>query len=122
MALWKPLMGSRTALDNVEKHAGYAYFCIDDGSFHIDYVDAEGNLQRKQISAAINEDTAIPSTSVVHGDDAVLLSNIIDTYILTIDYSSLLAFDTSEVVIGGTNSDATSSILGTGKLGYMVLG
>ena len=51
MALWKPLKGTRTALDNVEKHDGYVYFCIDDGSLHFDYLDSNGNLQRKQINA-----------------------------------------------------------------------
>ena len=50
MALFKPLMGNRTSLDVLEKHEGYAYFCTDDGTFHIDYVDADGNLQRKQIN------------------------------------------------------------------------
>lgn len=51
MALFKPFMGSRTSLDTQPLHDGYAYFCTDDGSFHIDYVDTEGNLQRKQINA-----------------------------------------------------------------------
>lgn len=51
MALWKPLMGNRTALDTVEKHAGYVYFCTDDGTLHFDFVDSDGTLQRKQISA-----------------------------------------------------------------------
>ena len=51
MALWKPFRGSRTALDSVEKHDGYVYFCIDDGSLFFDYVDSDGNLQRKQINA-----------------------------------------------------------------------
>ena len=51
MALFKPFRGTRAALDTLEKHDGYAYFCTDDGSFHIDYADADGNLQRKQISA-----------------------------------------------------------------------
>ena len=51
MALFKPFRGSRSSLDAHEKHDGYAYFCVDDGSFHIDYVDANGELQRKQINA-----------------------------------------------------------------------
>ena len=51
MALFKPFRGSRAALDTQPLHDGYAYFCTDDGSFHIDYVDSEGNLQRKQINA-----------------------------------------------------------------------
>ena len=51
MALFKPLKGTRTSLDSQPLHDGYAYFCIDDGSFHIDYTDADGNLQRKQLNA-----------------------------------------------------------------------
>lgn len=51
MSLFKPLRGSRTTLGAQPLHDGYAYFCTDDGSFHIDYTDADGNLQRKQISA-----------------------------------------------------------------------
>ena len=53
MALWKPMMGNSSALDSQPKQAGYAWFCTNDGSFHIDYVDADGNLQRKQINDAI---------------------------------------------------------------------
>jgi hypothetical protein len=51
MSLFKPLRGSRTTLDAQPLRDGYAYFCTDDGSFHIDYTDANGNLQRKQIAA-----------------------------------------------------------------------
>ena len=51
MALWKPFRGNRIALDAVEKHDGYVYFCVDDGALFFDYVDADGNLQRKQINA-----------------------------------------------------------------------
>ena len=53
MALFKPMMGNSSALDSQAKQAGYAWFCTDDGSFHIDYVDANGVLQRKQINASI---------------------------------------------------------------------
>ena len=49
MALWKPFRGSRADLDAVPKHDGYVYFC-DDGALFFDYVDADGNLQRKQIN------------------------------------------------------------------------
>ena len=55
MALFKPFRGNRASLDAVEKHDGYAYFCTDDGSFHIDYTDENGNLQRKQINAKDTE-------------------------------------------------------------------
>lgn len=51
MALWKPFRGNRIALDTVEKHDGYVYFCTDDGTLFFDYVDSDDNLQRKQISA-----------------------------------------------------------------------
>lgn len=50
MALFKPMMGNSSVLDLQAKQAGYAWFCVDDGSFHIDYADSEGNLQRKQIN------------------------------------------------------------------------
>ncbi len=53
MALFKPFRGSRTSLDAQALHDGYAYFCTDDGTFHIDYLDNEGNLQRKQINDAM---------------------------------------------------------------------
>lgn len=56
MALWKPFRGNRTALDTVEKHDGYVYFCVDDGTLHFDYVDSNGTLQRKQINAKEAED------------------------------------------------------------------
>lgn len=51
MALWKPFRGNRADLDAVEKHDGYVYFCIDDGTLHFDYTDVDGSLQRKQINA-----------------------------------------------------------------------
>ena len=128
MALWKPFRGSRASLDVVEKHDGYVYFCIDDGSLFFDYTDADGNLQRKQINAKdaetltglsldeIKESIVVPSTRVTHGE--VLLSNIIENYILSIDYDTLLAFDTSEIVTGATS---TTSVLGQAILGQMVL-
>lgn len=51
MALFKHFRGSRASLDAQPLHDGYAYFCVDDGTFHIDCTDAEGNLCRKQINA-----------------------------------------------------------------------
>jgi hypothetical protein len=51
MALFKQLRGKRSDLVTQELHDGYAYFCTDDGTFHIDYVDDNGHLQRKQINA-----------------------------------------------------------------------
>ena len=56
MALFKQLRGNRASLDAQPLHDGYAYFCVDDGSFHIDYADANGVLHRMQINAK-NADT-----------------------------------------------------------------
>lgn len=129
MALWKPFRGNRADLDIVEKHDGYVYFCVDDGSLFFDYTDADGTLQRKQINAKdaetltgmsldeIKESIVVPSTRVTHGED--FLSNILETYILNIDYDTLLAFDTSEIIFGGVTS--TTSVLGQAILGQMVL-
>jgi hypothetical protein len=120
MALWKPFRGSRASLETQPLHDGYVYFCTDDGSLFFDYTDAEGNLQRKQISASdaetltglsldeIKESLVVPSTRVTHGES--LLSNILETYILNIDYENLLAFDTSEIITSATST--TSAILG----------
>ena len=65
MALWKPFRGNRNMLDAVEKHDGYVYFCIDDGSLFFDHLDSEGNLQRKQINAKEAESLTGYSISTV---------------------------------------------------------
>ena len=54
MALWKPFRGKRSDLDSVEKHDGWIYFTTDDASLFFDYVDADGNLQRRQINDSMN--------------------------------------------------------------------
>ena len=87
MALWKLFRGNHTALDTVEKHDGYVYFC-DDGSLHFDYTDANGVLHRKQINAKEAEaltgysiETLINSSDVeIPTSKAVLdaLSNKVD--------------------------------------------
>lgn len=50
MALFKPFRGNRESLNEQPLHDGYAYFCVDDGSFHIDAVDSDGKLQRIHIN------------------------------------------------------------------------
>lgn len=70
------------------------------------------------ITIGNDSDIEISSEKIIHGDAKELLSTIIDTYVLKINYNEILAFDTSELVIGG---GATSPILGIGMLGYMVL-
>lgn len=49
MALFKTLRGKRENLPE-KKTDGYAYFCIDDGTFWIDYLDND-TVKRKQINA-----------------------------------------------------------------------
>ena len=78
MALFKSLRGKRSNLPST-KTDGYAYFCTDDGTFHIDYTDDSGVIQRKQINAKdaetlngaslsttlVSSDTEIPSSKAV---------------------------------------------------------
>ena len=60
MALFKQLRGERASLDTQPLHDGYAYFCTNDGSFHIDYMNTEGALQRKQITASKTSTVTLP--------------------------------------------------------------
>ena len=132
MALFKPFRGNRTGLDAVQKHDGYVYFCTDDGALFFDYIDNEGILQRKQVNAKnaetltgmsldeIKASIILTSQQVTHRES--LLSNILENYILTIDYDMLLAFDTSEIVINATSTPtSTASVLGQAILGQMIL-
>ena len=78
MALFKPLLGKRENL-HINLTNGYAYFCTDDGSFWIDYMDSDGIVKRRQINAqeaeklvgydlvttVTNDATAIPVSSAV---------------------------------------------------------
>ena len=78
MALFKSLRGKRSNLPST-KTDGYAYFCTDDGTFHIAYKDESGTIQRKQINAKdsetlsgaslsttlVSSDTEIPSSKAV---------------------------------------------------------
>lgn len=61
----------------------------------------------------------IPSTNVFHKTEDVRLFDLIESYILDIDYDKILAFDVNELVIG--LNGASSPILGVGRLGYMIL-
>lgn len=87
MALFKPYRGNRAALDSIDKHDGYAYFCMDDGTFHIDYVDSEGNLQRKQINAKEAEALAgYNIATVLNSSDSEIptskaVKDMLDSYI-----------------------------------------
>lgn len=65
----------------------------------------------------IDETLSVASTKVTHGEN--LLSDLINTYILGIDYSTL-AFDTTEIVVNSTTTNKTS-VLGKAILGQMIL-
>jgi hypothetical protein len=54
----------------------------------------------------------------MHNEES--LFNILTNYLLNIDYDTLLAFDTSEIVIGSMPTP-TTAVLGQAMLGYMVL-
>lgn len=73
MALFKQCRGNRASLDAQPLCDGYAYFCVDDGTFHIDYADANGVLHRKQINAKDAE------TLGAHTYDEFLLESDVDT-------------------------------------------
>ena len=79
MAIFKPMMANRSILNNQPTQDGYVWFCPDDGSFHIDYLDDSGIVKRKQITAKSAEEllgysitntienvtTTIPTSSAV---------------------------------------------------------
>lgn len=64
----------------------------------------------------VDESFIVSSVRVTHGDN--VLSNILETYILNINYDSALAFDTTEIIFDSTD---TTSVLGRAILGRMVL-
>ncbi len=75
----------------------------------------------KEIGTSGSVSGQIGSANVIHvnADGTYLLSNLLETYMLNIDYESLVAFDTTEIVIGSNEQIAT---LGLATLGQMVLG
>lgn len=83
------------------------------------------SYERLKIGDGINTATALPfidetfdmtSAQITH--EGNLLSNLINTYLLSIDYDSL-AFDINEIVIG--NVSTTTAILGRAILGQLIL-
>ena len=127
MALFKPMMGNSSALASQTKQAGYAWFCTDDGAFHIDYLDAEGNLQRKQIN-----DHYINETNEKIATLESQVASIVPIFIGTAaEYDAANAAGKiamgSIVIItddgtSGGNDDPESGGATTAMLGYAVLG
>lgn len=78
-------------------------------------------LSLMQSYARIGQETDAGSADTINGAKNFTVDYVdsqLDTYILNIDYDTLLAFDTSEIVIGTTS---TTSVLGQAILGQMVL-
>lgn len=134
--LFKILHGdaSRISTEITPFHEGYCYV-THQGHMYIDMnlgtAESPNNQRVKlnanqaesilgySISTVLNSsDIEIPTSSAVVSAlaDYVKTSDI-ESYIFNIDYDSLLAFDTSEVVF----SSGTTSILGQAILGKMIL-
>lgn len=120
MSLFKPFMGNRANLDAVEKHSGHAYFCTNDGSFHIDFIDADGNLQRKQIISSKSATITLPASAWIGTAEpysqVVSLSNItanskIDLQPTLAQLSDLLAYG---IVLQAINEDGVVTVYSTG--------
>ena len=79
MALFKPCRGNRASLDAQPLHEGYAYFCVDDGTFHIDAIDADGNLQRIQINETFTKSLLNITDNVGYLDGGVITQEGADT-------------------------------------------
>lgn len=111
MSLFKSLRGKRTNLPS-KKTDGYAYFCVDDGTFHIDYTDDTGKLQRKQINAKDAEtlNGASLSTVLNANESAIPTCNAVSNALK--QYAPLYTYGTSDMTEG-------TSKLTTGKL-YLV--
>lgn len=123
MALWKPFRGNRTALDAVAKHDGYIYFCVDDGTLFFDYVDADGNLQRKQLNAKNAETLAGYTIADTLNDSATELPTAQAILNALIDYvkkTELAPVATSGLIDDLSIGEGTELIFDGGDSGFRV--
>ena len=117
MALFKTFRGQRTDLNNVPFTDGYAYFCPDDGSFHIDCL-VDGQEQRIQLNAK-NAETLTGKTLEELKEyflEQINFENGIDTNAVQ------QKLDTSEVDFSGRNPNTPEELkttLDTGATGPM---
>ncbi len=70
MSIFKPLLGKRLGLDTREKEDGNFYFCQDDGTIHIDYIDDNGVIQRKAVMPGNHEDILLKTPQTLTTDEA----------------------------------------------------
>lgn len=113
MALFKIFKGNRDSLNDMPMHDGYAYFCMDDGTFHIDCADTNNVLSRKQINA--NEAEKLMGynvSTVLNSDDTEIpTSNSVIEYIIDSSDSVLTASKTyTDEKIAADSDDLTSRI------------
>lgn len=97
MALFKQLRGNRSALNSQPIIDGHAYFCVDDGTFHIDFKDENGVLRRKQINAKDAESLGS------HTADEFLLEEDINTILAQAKDSGEFDGDDGYTPIRGTD-------------------
>lgn len=83
----------------------------------IDGLATEEYVDNAIANIAPSDGNVSTTNRITHGDDKLLLSSILDQYILDIDYSELV-FDTTEIVIIGSS---TTAVLGQAILGQLVL-
>lgn len=83
-------------------------------------VDENYNYSRFKIGdgvRAINDlEFLLDTQYILHNSNT--LSQLLEQYMLNIDYNTILAFDTSEIVFGNTS---TTSALGQAILGQLIL-
>lgn len=89
------MKGNSAALATQEKRDGYAWFCTDDGSFHIDYLDSDGILKRKQINDALFTRLVALEQTV---NDLALFNRRLDAgSIAQTQYSQIYAIDAGKI-------------------------
>lgn len=96
MALFKVFRGQRNDLDSVTKVDGHAYFCTDDGSFWIDYLDGE-EVKRKQV----NDEDLLYNLNLENGEGNGSIQQ--NTY--TIESKNPKATGLGAVAFGGFRGD-----------------
>lgn len=122
MALFKTFRGKRADLGAQELRDGFAYFCTDDGTFHIDFLDTDGQVKRKQINAKDAETllghsieeflTASENGSFAHGDHVTADANYQTTFGTYNEVNTDAAF-----IVGNGDSSKKSNALEVNKDG-----
>lgn len=102
---------------DVDNNYGYERLKVGDGVTNVNVLPFIND--NKSVDSELSETSENPVQNKVVNAAISNLNTIIQTYILNIDYDSILAFDTNEIIVDNLG---VSSILGQGILGQMVLG